>query len=262
MGIITKNTDLVKFRPNNIKTLLILKDILNIDFKTLSIYQNWTKLNNDWYYYKEFNFYEILGEYLAKSINLKTVHNIIGINKNQIEIIKTYYTLTKNFRKKSNKYFLTKDLFDKKNECKIENLEQFTKDKKNYLKLKNDILLLISLDIYMRQLDRENQNNLIFEIDSFNNLNICPIFDYSNCFKAKDGYENPLINIYFTKKDLYEKFYKYPELYDMMNYWLNFDINTALKEIQKDYNFKFNKLFIHNIEKEDQKSKQIIKKLL
>ena len=114
----------------------------------------------------------------------------------------------------------------------------------------------------MRQLDRENQNNLIFEIDSFNNLNICPIFDYSNCFKAKDGYENPLINIYFTKKDLYEKFYKYPELYDMMNYWLNFDINTTLKEIQKDYNFKFNKLFIHNIEKEDQKSKQIIKKLL
>ena len=48
---------------------------------------NWTKINNELYYYKFFNFNELIGEYLAKYLNLDSVHNKLAIKNNTLYLL-------------------------------------------------------------------------------------------------------------------------------------------------------------------------------
>ena len=120
---------------------------------------------------------------------------------------------------------------------KMNKLDYF-KGFKTYEQLKQDMLKLYALDIYMMQLDRADVNIQLEKKDD--SLRLAPVFDYSAAYMCSHKryleYYNYMYSMNIEKMD--EVFNKYPELYNYLKQLDNVDFLKLLKQEMEKYELK------------------------
>lgn len=204
-----------------------MKD-LNLDEIEEERLYNWVNIDGKYYYVKS-NFgkyHELVGEEIAKSLNLKTAH---------YEICKKgdyFYYISPNFKDKNKAYKHAYELYDGKDKLK----------EINDLELIKEILKMYALDIFMMQVDR-TAFNFLFEVGD--KISLAPLYDYSCSYFANadsyKNYNNALSNLNFNNKELSKFKDNYPEIEDYLDIIYNTDYLELLKENLKNNDIKLDK---------------------
>ena len=191
--------------------------------------KNWANIDGKFYYIKEVvNYNEIIGELIAKSLKLDTAHYEIGKYKR-----KNKY-MTENFKEEGKEYLkiYQTELNNRKDILDIVNND-----------LRNDLLKMYALDIFMMQTDRCNVN-LMF-VKENDKLRLAPLYDYSNAYFNLStgylGYRNCIRNVYMIKESIDKFMNEYPHIEDYMNIILNTDYLKLLKEELLKYELELSK---------------------
>lgn len=263
-SIITKNTPIY----SNIKKISIDEININETANILKRWNNWTKIDNKLYYFKPFNFNELIGEYLCNFNELECVHNEIGLN----EASNKLYLLTKNFRD-DNKYS-----YEYASYIPLENLKSKCKNAINYRELINNLLKLFSIDIFMMQNDREPTINMMFKKDQNGWYSFAPAYDFSDSFSSPHYYSTPYFYIELKNEPLYQLLFSltfyhtkytieefinlYPSFYKLLKNYLDISLSDILSQIEKDYSLNIPAKRFEQYNNYEQKSKKILKRIL
>ncbi len=265
-----------------------LKDnsfIKKIEYKDLSGYRN-AYIDGKYYFVKYvWNFNELVGEELAKKLNLSTA------NYEPVNIGEEYAVISPDFKEKGLEYSNLFDL-DSANRALICNRKNPPYDKNvrefmDYFHLESDyqnILKLISLDIFMRQRDRGHVNIMVCSRDDFNTCKLAPIYDYSKSFNNNFepfSLDNPTevfkeytscienIRIHDTlerhqypSKNLYDFIEKHPDSLNYFKILMELDILELLKERLSSYDVSLTDTGKYYYEMNQKFSKGIIKKFI
>lgn len=227
------------------------KDYLNISQNEKQMLENWIKFDGCFYFLKHAsNLNELIGEAIAKKIKLRTAH--------YMPVLKDGFVLlaSRNFRKMNCRYLNVDEL---KSTMKINDIL----DNPKYDMIQEQLFKLFSLDIYMRQTDRTIPN-LLFEIDTKDNLLLAPTFDYSNAFYNLEykKYNNPILEICMDKKTIDMIMNKYPDLYKYIKNISLLDLQQILVDICDEHDLKLLGSVKDYYLMEDEKSKKMLKKIL
>lgn len=205
------------------------------------------KQNGIWYYFKEddinyaYPFYmidELMGTYLAKNRNLKTIFYEIAKHKNSLGLASI------NFKDDKHTYHIVSKLLKDESTPnstfeRIDILKQFCVDLKNEEEFINDLLNLFALDIHMLQKDR-GEVNLQFQIDKETNyFSLAPLYDYSNCSRVIDisGLSIPSKIIRINDITVISLIKKYPYFKECLELCLEQEMSKIFDQICEDYNF-------------------------
>ena len=212
-------------------------------------WNNWTMINNELYYYKLFNFNELIGEYLCKYLGLDSVHNELSIES------RTLYLVTKSFIENNCKYRFSK----------FESFESFLKNsinEGNKNKLIIDHMKLFAIDIYMRQIDRKHYSNMTYKINKNGYISLAPVYDFSNAFGIFNYYTNVYFDIAFDKYEFNNLFKEYPHLFYKLEKLYKLDFYNIISSILLDYRLEMTDEKWMYYEKQSEKSNKILKKIL
>lgn len=227
------------------------KEYLNISKYEEHMLKNWFKYDGCFYYLKYTDsLNELIGERIAKKINLRSA-SYIPVLKDGCVLI-----ASRNFKKMNCKYLNVEELEKKLNIFEL-------LDDSKYSIIRNQLFKLFSLDIFMRQKDRSIPN-LLFEVNTENNLSLAPIFDYSNAFNGfnYDKYDNPIKDIYLDKIKFDKLMNEYPELYKYIKNISKIDLEQIILEICDEFDLTLiDSVRDYYLTKEEQ-SKKILKKVL
>lgn len=224
-------------------------------------------------YYKDFNINEFLGQQLSKIRNLKTNEYFLMTLKNEYKIskykniqcedISDIKVASYDFKKLENQYYYLKEL--KLGENKLTELLKLCPNEKNKKELINEILELFALDTYMGQTDRYSYN-IMFEVNHCGEIHLCPIYDYEysmNDLYTQDRciYPNALCTLdkIYEYKKLLEK---YPQLYTMLNSYLDVNIQKEIIECFNDQKLSYEKVNFKAYSKFTEKRCKVIEKIL
>lgn len=215
-----------------------LSKAINIEKSILTVYSNWFRIANKFYYFKnKFCFEEILMGEIFRKFGVKSVEHQIVQNDG------IYGIISENFRKPDYKYIR----FDKFIEIDMPiNLKMFKSIIENKVnaydinKINETISKIIALDIMFGQNDRE-YHNVFFE-QTAKNITVAPMFDnglifcryyggimYSSCFDNIEMFDE-YINNYTIKV-----FEENPQIVKYLNQALSINMNELLTEIQEKY---------------------------
>lgn len=199
-----------------------LKDLNTDETERL---HNWALIDGKYYYIKS-NFgkyHELVGEEIAKSLDLKTAH---------YEICKKgdyFYYISPNFKDKNKTYKHAYDLYEGKDKLK----------EINDLELIKEILKMYALDIFMMQVDR-TAFNFLFEVGD--KISLAPLYDYScSYFGTADSYKNynnALYNLKLDNREIAKFKDNYPEIDNYLEIISNIDYLKLLKENLQNYDLK------------------------
>lgn len=285
-NLISKDTKLIELEEQN-HNPKILKDILNIDEKTLSLWNRWYNLDGKWYYYKtgipSYSFFnELLGVELAKNFDLDTIEYQIACQKLNINRNHPFYAdfptygyglISENFREKDKEYLNPTDLgysFFKDSNIKNLNGKTILKDlsiieflrcdtEENYNELIRNIIKLSVLDFYMQQEDRCDRN-ILFSKNKENYIRLAKVFDFELSFaKLSLDYSNSLLllnlenkktlDIIRTNLDFQEQFYNL----------MNINMQDVIDRINDKYKLKMTRDFLSIYFDHDKRVKKIMK---
>lgn len=198
-----------------------------------------TKIGEDFYFYKRSRengiINELLGCYFAKAIGLSTVQYHLGKNSSQ-----EYWLLSKLFFEPGFEYKFVNDylgpspypngfnyLFPS-----IHRLEKFKKQP-----MFEDALKLIALDLFMWQVDRNNENIQLKEKEG--EIFLAPVYDYGSSYDFStlnyDFYENPLVIIRKNTASLKLLFLMYPKVYEYLHTLMDIPMRDALEDIEREH---------------------------
>lgn len=243
--LITPTTPLISVSKNGVPvTKKVTKD-LSLNETRLRLWNQWTKIDNTYYYFKQINYIytfleELIGEQISKYFDLNTVHYEIGAKKENKTI--KYGLLSKNFRLQQKTYFESIDLhLNRYHGFELfDHLEEYNEEGQ-YNLLISDLKKMIIRDFYTHQIDRLNGNNFFFQIDD-DKLRLSPLHDYESSFEefslqyhnlfASFDLENPKIVEYFHQDKEFNNLFKKIYLLDM---------KKILENIEKIYQIKISK---------------------
>lgn len=270
--LITEKTKILELNNNYFSKNEKLR-VLDINYKNNNKYiKKMYYLNDYWYYFKTSNsmypfslFNELIGTYLSKLLNIKSVTYDIAFANN------TYGITSRNF--KSNKYdyyFLSNlpiDYLEKGHLCNIQLLRNLCIDEENYKNILNSILKLLAIDLYMLQSDR-GIVNLQFEINKETKyFDLAPIYDFSNCmFKQIKNINipNPIINL--NSSTLAIIMSEYPNFKEYLEILLDNKMSNIWNYISIDYSFNMESMEYDRIhdyyEIKEENVKKYIKQIL
>lgn len=225
-------------------------------YLNLSVYDqhrigNWFKYESQFYYLKYIDtLSEFIGEKIADLLDLRTAHYIPVRKDNNILVA------SQNFKYMDYKYLYANELF------RLIPKEELLEDRE-YESVRENILKMFSLDIYMRQLDR-CEANIIFEMNQKGRIALAPVYDYAFSFYTSyyNKYDNAIEDIVLEKQNFYNLTNKYPNLYEYMLRVLNLDIEKILLDICDDFDFELTSETKDFYLGEDETSKKLIKKVL
>lgn len=218
------------------------KEMVNVYIK--SLYYN----NLVWYYFKkdydnyEYPFHmidELLGMFLCKKRELTTLDYKIS------KVDETYGLASENFKTDKYNYHTFNSLIggplDGDKSYNIDLLKLICVDDKNEEKLLKHMFELFAIDIIMLQKDRCGVN-LQFQIDKqTNELDLAPIYDFSNCYKKINKESKKIWNLKNVIYDLNEINIKklleqYPMFKEELDFYLEQNLLKVWDEICKYYN--------------------------
>lgn len=205
------------------------------------------KQNGTWYYFKEddinyaYPFYmidELMGTYLAKNRNLKTIFYEIAKRKNSLGLASL------NFKDDKHTYHIISKLLKDESSPnssfeRIDLLKKFCVDLKNEEEFINDLLNLFALDIHMLQKDR-GEVNLQFQIDKETKyFSLAPLYDYSNCSRAIDlsGLSIPSKIIRINDITVITLIKNFPYFKECLEFCLEQKMSNIFDQICEDYKF-------------------------
>lgn len=232
MTLLKENARMTKERGKNMYldlTQCFTKKIPIIDFDQLmkrdereKLYFSW---NNTIYYAKRPNLNELIGEELAKEINIDTVYFEFFQNKNG-----EVWMASQDFRKENCNYYTPIEISSNLSENTFYLWKDICIDQENESKFLEHIFKMFAIDIYMKQQDRVSN----IQIEKFDTgyIDLAPLYDYSNSsWNQFIGYANGLYT--FSSLSDYQKMFGcYPQFLEI------------LKQIQK----KSMKKLLENIE--------------
>ncbi len=271
-NLISKDTNVIELKEQK-HSLKELKKFLNIDEKTLSLWNHWYHLDGEWYYYKSgiptYGFFnELVGVELAKYFDLDTIDYQIAcqrlnINRNHPLYddfpLYGYGLLSKNFRKQELEYLNPADLgYDSFKDLNIIELLRCDTEE-NYIELIKNIIKLTVLDFYMQQEDRFHRN-ILFSRDKNNYIRLSKIYDFEDSFaKLSLDYRNSLLllnlenpetlEIIRTNFDFQEQFYNL----------MNINMQDVIDRIHDKYKLNIAKDFISIYFDHDKRVKKLMK---
>lgn len=226
------------------------QEVLKIDNFEKHRLKNWTKIDGEFYYIKELcNYNEIIGELIANSLNLKSAHYEIGKYKKKLKY------MTKNFKEDGKEYL---KIYETEFHNKDNILDLMDRD------LRNEVLKMYALDIFMMQTDRCNIN-VMFEKEN-GKLKLAPLYDYScaylEIYNNFIAYRNCIQNIYMYDKDIYEFMNKYPIMYNYLQIIDNTDYLKLLKDELLKYEIELKKREEDYIEREFNEGHMLVKRMV
>ena len=225
------------------KYILNLAKSINIESDLLSIYNNWLKINNKYFYFKSNNaFQELLIEKLFEEIKVRTVkHQIVKFN-DEIGII------SQNYRKPNLLYYYFSEIItgynSENNFIEINNSIKKAMKHEDYENYLNQMFKIIAVDILFGQYDRWEYN--VFFAKSKEHICLAPMFDngcifledyndiliYGSCFGTltfSTDYED-----YFTTNTLR----KFSQMVCSLEKALNFDLSKIFDNLELEYKIK------------------------
>ena len=167
-----------------------LSNLTGIDLDTLSMYDDWYILNDEFYYFKEHCiFEELFMSELAYECKIKCVEFKLAFDKENLGVISKLYRI------KDKQYYMYSDfcckyfnhLPDNLNVFKLASSIAFGEE--NAQKLMNEIFSLMSFDMFSGQRDRE-EYNLFFECKN-NNVRLASLCDNGAVFTESLVYSCP-----------------------------------------------------------------------
>jgi len=243
--LITPTTPLISVSKIGVPvTKKVMKD-LALNETRLRLWNQWTKIDNTYYYFKQINYIytfleELIGEQISKYFDLNTVHYEIGAKKENKTI--KYGLLSKNFRLQQKTYLESVDLhLNRYHGFELfDHLEEYNEEGQ-YNLLISDLKKMMIRDFYTHQIDRLNGNNFFFQIDG-DKLRLSPLHDYESSFEefslqyhnlfASFDLENPKIVEYFHQDKEFNNLFKKIYLLDM---------KKILENIEKIYQIEISK---------------------
>lgn len=212
--------------------------------------KNWALIDDKYYYIKELiNYNEIIGEIIANSLDLQSAHYEIGKYKKKLKY------MTENFKEPGKEYL-------KIYQTELNNRRDILDIISN--ELRNEILKMYALDIFMMQTDRCNVN-LMF-VKENDKLRLAPLYDYSNAYldigRGYHSYRNCIKNLVMTEKQINKFMNDYPSIYNYLNIIDNTDYLKLLKEELLNYEIELSKKEEKKIEREFEEGHNIIKRMM
>ena len=253
-GMMDKNSNVEKVLAKHKIKEINIKKAIELGIPTSEIHRliNWAKMNNTYYYIKQGRgLNEFLGEIIANELNLKTAHY------EPVDYYGDFYIRTPNFREKDKTYHRVSKFTTQEGD-KLDYFKEF----KTYEQLKQDMLKLYALDIYMMQLDRADVNIQLEKKDD--SLRLAPVFDYSAAYMCSHKryleYYNYMYSMNIEKMD--EVFNKYPELYNYLKQLDNVDFLKLLKREMEKYKLNFTSTINNFYEESFSESHKLLQKIM
>ena len=229
-----------------------LSNITGIDIDTLSMYDDWYILDNEFYYFKTaFIFEELFMSELAKECNVKCVDFLLAENT-VLYKYPVFGVISKIYRTKDKEYFYYSDFCNRyfggyvkdMDKFKLASVSAFGNDKSNILM--NDIYGLISFDMFTGQSDR-GEHNFMFECDN-DNIRLAPLCDNGMVFRNGFNYDSAFGNYCLFETDMYTTYRKdlldilrnERMLYDRFEYILDINVKEVLKRTLDKYKIVMN----------------------
>ena len=230
-------------------------------------YNNWIKIDNDWYYFKPIQSIlyldnELICEIIAKYFEIDSIHNEFAIiNRNNVNY---YGLLSKSICVNKYKYMRTRDL-ELKQYNNITFLKDYNKfiDVTNYDEFIKELKKLFIFDLYCNQIDR-HYNNLLFKTTFVNNkintINLAPLFDYELSFYNKKIYEysNALAKLNIKQKNNIRTIQNDEYFQMLIRKVLDANMDYFIEELIKKYNIKVSNNYIKTYKNQDRKIKKLI----
>ena len=249
------------------KYILNLAKSINIESDLLSIYNNWLKINNKYFYFKSNNaFQELLIEKLFEEIKVRTVkHQIVKFN-DEIGII------SQNYRKPNLLYYYFSEIItgynSENNFIEINNSIKKAMKHEDYENYLNQMFKIIAVDILFGQYDRWEYN--VFFAKSKEHICLAPMFDngcifledyndiliYGSCFGTlsfSTEYED-----YFTTNTLR----KFSQMVCSLEKALNFELSKIFDNLEVEYKIKICKEIRTQIQNYYDKHRKMVEKTL
>ena len=212
--------------------------------------------NDSIYFPKTPNLNEFIGEQLAKEIGLRTVIFDLFENIYNGEIM----IASKSFINPNSKYsFYTNNLDI--NNPNDNNLRDKCINNNNYQHLLNNLLKMLSLDIYMGQRDRWFPN---FQLEKYDTgyLDLAPLYDYTDSsWNEGISYVGELYN--FIYKEDYDIFFNtYPNALEYLKIIKKIDLKNILKKIEQTKSIKLPQDIIDIYLKREEFSQKKLEKII
>lgn len=216
-----------------------LSKTINIEKSILTVYSNWFRIANKFYYFKsKFCFEEILMSEIFKIFGVKNVEFKIVKNNGQYGII------SENYRMPQNKYYRFDKFIGVNMPVNLEILKNIIDQKTSIIdgkKIYEMIAKIIAIDIMFGQKDRE-YHNIFFE-ESTDNTSLAPMFDNGiikpNEYKDRILYDSCFDSLELRTNNLPESTAKKLEenhlIVEYLNNALNFNLSNIIKMIEEKY---------------------------
>ncbi len=249
--MIYKDKRIVKLNLNNTYCANLLKtDDLNLDEGVFNLQRTMLEYiyyDGCWYHIKpiyriEFLYNELIGSYLMHKIGGRTVDYLIADDYGRNDVF--YNIISKCYREKGYKYYGVSEFNGLKNDRAIYDRERKPFDDRRLKKLgseqlKEDILKLSAVDIYMFQTDRRFKN-ITLELDRENNLRLSKGYDYEFGFNSPLKYDNffycnPYLRVVHNEEGLTKMIDAYPEFKEYFDILLKVDIQEIKDYIESNY---------------------------
>lgn len=243
---ISKHSDLKEEIFSDETQFFQLAQDINIDPEILNHYLSWIILDNEYYYFKNYNcFEEIFMEKIFNKINIPTVKHTIVKYDDRIGII------SPNFRKPHNQGYQYKyydEIVKEKNFGLSKSIEYLSSimTKQDLIEYKEKIYKLLAADIIFGQEDHYSYN-INFEIKD-QHIKLAPIFDNGLLFSETSSYylnfDSCIEHLEFRNAETYpdehtiQVLTENPQLTRELSYSFDYNLEEILKEIEKEHNIK------------------------
>ncbi len=222
-------------------------------------------------YYKCFDINEFIGEQLATMRELRSNHYFpVSFSCDARENLDNYSFCRNNikvgsfdFMKEGRKYFAASQLpfyFDRES---FDTLLEFCLNDQNRAELIDENLEMMALDIYMSQWDRGG--NTYYEVFPNGEIHLAPIFDYEASMDKMDASDIDYTSDFFqflTIDDYHEMMVKYPQFKDMLQSYLDTDLESQLRSMCRNRQFNFSSIDIDSYRRYDEVAHKKLEKIL
>lgn len=222
-------------------------------------------------YYKNFDINEFIGEQLATIRNIRSNHYFpISFCRDARKNLGNYSFCRNNikigsfdFMKDGVQYYTAVDFPYYFGKEPFETLLELCLNDQNRIEFINENLEMMALDIYMSQWDRGG--NTLYEFYPNGEIHLAPVFDYEASMDKMDACDFDYTSDFFqflTIDDYQEMMVKYPQFKDMLQTYLDTDLESQLRSMCRSRQFNFSSIDLDSYRRYDEVSHKKLEKIL
>lgn len=261
------------FRKDTEFTVLKIKALLNsqnaeeinIPFKTMKDYDNWYFYREKYCYFKTMNFgvqgfiyllNHLVGERIARYFQVPSVHFFLAKAGQDDFGLASY-----NFRKQGCKYISYPDYWNLSFQESLRFYEEKFVDNPKELHPISPLLRLVAHHIYT-DLDELIPSNLFLEQND-RGWTITPVSDYDELSFPESkitsyAYSSSIFDLEIPSKEFEYLLENYPEAREYFKKFLSLNIESILKEIQKEFHLENCDTYLGRYKRNDEIKKEFI----